>query len=685
MNENALVFRCADISVEDVIEHAIKNPLNLGASDVDVVEAARAQEGEVWSPQLLPYRPWTEGDAGEGAAGAADDLASVRGGTDGDLFVVGALGMGITDEEREELLAQAARFAVGGEGAAAGGAVGAGRIDAGLRDAVKVRQDADGYALVGFDLRRFAEAADAGEDAAVVLPAFVDGVPVVRIAAEAFSRRFVQGVGVRVLVIPDTVRSVAANAFLAVSARRIHVGRSVELLGEQRCDLAGVSPRLARREYSVDARNKRYLARDGSLYADGGRELLFLASPYGERVVLPADAERVAAAAFAEGCEPPSVVDCGGALARVEARNWDDAVWRCPEEAPAHRALAKRGVRLAGPDAVELDGCWYDFDDEGAVLVAGPPQPVSVSRRFAEQAAVRAVAVRKAGGDADAADGAPSPFAAAAEAATEFAAAGYAGSTVEGVSVGESEVLALPREVEGRPLVRIGVRALPWAPPSVIVPDTVRVIERDNACRATKRLVLSEGLEAIGAHCFWSRKLDGPVVVPASVRSVGEGCFEYAVCRLARVGAVVHVSANQLSSCWLADAADGVPFDFARYDEMLRQGESLPDGLGALLHRLAVPYRLDEETRAALVRALRSQGRPALERVAREGDVAMVRALVEAGFIDDEVFERQIELLRACNRTDCVAYLMELHREQREAANAGAAGGAKSLRDRFAL
>src|SRR5699024_3295959 len=125
----------------------------------------------------------------------------------------------------------------------------------------------------------------------------------------------------------------------------------------------GVSPRLARREYSVDARNKRYLARDGSLYADGGRELLFLASPYGERVVLPADAERVAAAAFAEGCEPPSVVDCGGALARVEARNWDDAVWRCPEEAPAHRALAKRGVRLAGPDAVELDGCWYDFDD----------------------------------------------------------------------------------------------------------------------------------------------------------------------------------------------------------------------------------------------------------------------------------------------------------------------------------
>ena len=123
--------------------------------------------------------------------------------------------------------------------------------------------------------------------------------------------------------------------------------------------------------------------------------------------------------------EPPSVVDCGGALCpRGSAELGTTRCGAAPRRPLRTAPLAKRGVRLAGPDAVELDGCWYDFDDEGAVLVAGPPQPVSVSRRFAEQAAVRAVAVRKAGGDADAADGAPSPFAAAAEAATEFAAAG---------------------------------------------------------------------------------------------------------------------------------------------------------------------------------------------------------------------------------------------------------------------
>ena len=56
----------------------------------------------------------------------------------------------------------------------------------------------------------------------------------------------------------------------------------------------------------------------------------------------------------------------------------------------------------------------------------------------------------------------------------------------------------------------------------------------------------------------------------------------------------------------------------------------------------------------------------------------MVRALVEAGFIDERTFDGQIELLRACNRTDCVAYLMEWHRGQ-------GGGKARPSRERFAL
>lgn len=640
MSINDLVFCDKETSIEELIVQVNKNKPSVDISEIEVVDAARAVEGEVWSPQLPAYRAWMAQGSSEG--------------TDGDLLVVGSLGMGLSDEEREVLLSQAieqkqhdvhtARKKLETQ-----------VVD--LRGALGVRRDEDGYAIVAVDLRRFAEAVGQGEGLVVAIPAHLGGVPVVRIAAEAFARRFVQGVGVRLLVIPDTVQRVGTNAFLALSAQHIHVGANVRVLGEQPCDLAGVSPRLRRREYSVDAHNVRFCARNGNLFADDGASLLFLASPYADRVDLPAGIQCVGASAFAAGCEPPSVVSCPSTLARVDAKGWDDAVWLCPPDALAHRVLAARGVRLAGPRAVELAGCWYDFDDEGAVLVAGPPAPTSVSKRFATAAAVRAATLR----GQSAVSNAPSPGKVASAAAH---------------SAAPEDALVLPRVVEGLPLVRIGVRALPHAPASLVVADTVRVIERDNACRYVKRLVLPEGLEVIGAHCFCSRILEGPVPIPASVRAIGEGSFEYAVCRLEHTGTIVHVSADQLLTCFLADAADGVPFDFACYDALLRSGKNLPDNLGAVLHRLAAPYRLEDAARAALVGYLRDRERAAQERVAQEGDRAMVEALVRDGFIDECTFDRQIELLRACNRTDCVLYLMEQHRAQAKP---------MSTKDRFAL
>ena len=640
MSMDDLVFYDAKTPIEELIEHVHKNELQLDAAEVDVVDAARAVDGEVWSPQLPAYRAWAAQGGGEG--------------TDGDLLVVGSLGMGLTDDEREVLLAQA----IERERQAAQRGVDGVRPEAvDLCGALGVRRDEDGYAVVAVDLRRFAAAVGRSEGLVVSLPAHLGGVPVVRIAAEAFARRFVQGVGVRLLVIPDTVERIGANAFLALSAQHIHVGSGVRILGEQPCDLAGVSPRLRRREYSVDARNELFSARDGNLFTDGGASLLFLASPYDERIDLPAGIERVGAAAFAAGCEPPSVVSCPPSLAHVESKGWDDAVWLCPPEALAQRPLAARGVRLAGPHAVELQGCWYDFDEAGAVLVAGPPAPSSVSKRFASAAAVRAATLRGQSAVAQA----PSPGQVAQAAAH---------------STAPEDVLVLPRVVEGRPLVRVGVRALPYAPASLVVADTVRVIERDNACRNAKRLALPEGLEVIGAHCFCSRILDGPVSVPASVRSIGEGSFEYAVCCLEHTGTIVHVSADQLLTCFLADEVDDVPFDYGCYDDLLRSGKNLPDKLGAVLHRLAVPYRLEDATRAWLVAYLREHERTAQERVAQVGDRAMVEALVRDGFIDERTFDRQIELLRASNRTDCVLYLMEQHRAQAKPV---------ATRDRFAL
>ena len=141
MMENTLVYHGAHAPIEELLDHAIKNPVRLDARDVEVVEAARAVEGEVWSPQLPAYRAWAaEGEAGDVAGGA---------GREGDLYSAGALWMG----EFDELLAQAAE-----RDAADAQETPRARMEEGLRGAVGVRQVPGGYALTAFDLRRFAAA-----------------------------------------------------------------------------------------------------------------------------------------------------------------------------------------------------------------------------------------------------------------------------------------------------------------------------------------------------------------------------------------------------------------------------------------------------------------------------------------------------------------------------------------------
>ena len=171
--------------------------------------------------------------------------------------------------------------------------------------------------------------------------------------------------------------------------------------------------------------------------------------------------------------------------------------------------------------------------------------------------------------------------------------------------------------------------------------------------------------------------------------SIGEGCFEYGIVRLEHTGTIVHISANQLLNCFVertddemaalegAGPAERVPFDFERYDRMLCEGRSLPDRLGALVHRIASPAGLAEKKRGNLVAQLRAEADAAMEYVAREGDSETVARLVDVGFIDDATFDRQIELLRRANRTDCVMLLMERRH--------GSAPQQASVKSRFSL
>ncbi len=428
---------------------------------------------------------------------------------------------------------------------------------------------------------------------------------------------------------------------------------------------------------------------DGSAF-----RLLFAEAPYGERLALPDGAQIVGPALLAKGVTPPHVIDAPASLARVDGAVPPETVWRGDDPAALARVVARCGGRVTDFQAVEDAQCWYGFaapapapmaaPDNGdaavagspsapfaaasasptsreAHLVAGPPAPDSVSRQFSSAAHAR--------------------MRGASDVSAREAAASAASAMVAPVSAADR--LALPRTVEGAPLTVVAERALITAPATLAIPDTVRVVRDGNACKGTRKLMLSEGLRTIGAHCFCSRTLAGPVLIPASVTSIGEGSFEYAVVRLAAADVVVHITSDQLMSCFLATPDDGVPFDFARYDDQLLTGRGLPDHLGALLHRLAAPFRLAPAMRDRIVEALRERAVEACQYVAREGDIAMVRALADAGFLDDgDLFDRQIERLRASNRTDCVLFLMNWQHDRTEAARATIP---QRARDRFAL
>lgn len=780
MSGNTVVFRDATSSLDDLIARAQENPVHLMLADVTIEEPGHPIEGENWRPQLAPYKPWVHD--------AALDETEELDGTDGDLLIVGALGMGISDEERMGIIGSAVR-GEGGEGStasmvgrsvegAAEGAVSGGAATAvaparklsphelwtlgqtprwqaeepargnadEARDCetvknretlsitretsmygretfrseeayfatnvpITVRRDGEGYAVSAVHLGKLAEHDLRADSLIVVVPSFIDDVPVVRIASEAFARRFTSGAQVRLLVVPDTVEVVGSQAFSSVSADVVYLGAGVRTYDPAPLDMALPNPRLEARSYAVSSANERFAVKDGCLIermGAGGSEgggfglpassprhdadswrLVFAQAPYEERFEVPAGVRVVGAAAFAKGCPAPRVIDAPDSLERVDGSVAPETLWRAGDPMALARIVARCGGRVTDFQAVEENQCWYGFAGgdvvagEGGVakevgtarevgaaagggmrtahLVAGPPAPDSPSRQFSSAAHARmrgatAVSAREAAASAASAMAAP---------------------------VSAADRLALPREVGGAPLAYVAERALITAPATLVIPDTVREVRDGNACKGTRKLMLPEGLRTIGAHCFCSRTLVSPVLIPASVTSIGEGSFEYAIVRLAAADAVVHITSDQLISCFLEDAEDGIPFDFARYDDQLLVGRGLPDHLGALLHRVAAPFRLVPEMRDCIVEALRERAAEAVQYVAREGDIAMVRALADAGFLNDaELFDRQIERLRASNRTDCVLFLMNWQHDRQEAARAATP---KRARDRFAL
>ena len=623
-----MFFIDATTPLDVLVADAQESPIDLSLEDVRVIDNM-VPSGEIFSPQLLPYKEWIAT-----SPVAAEDE---RG-----LFEAGALHM-VDDDTFQELLSSASssEFSLEGHAVDANGHP----IDRGARRAVAsspdevpqdgiigVRDDPDGWAIVEVDLHEYKNRLGRKvSDLVVVLPRTIDGRPVVRIGGGAFRARLVNGVGVRLVVTPDSVAHIRRDAFAPLAVNDVYLSRSVQVIEPQEFNAKTATVRADRISFHVDPRNPAFASRGGSLYTRDGKELLFQAFPYPPQLALPDGLEAVGPAAFVRNTPGPEVVLCPPSLTRVESKPTPDRLWNpetlwvCEDGSKLARTLNSMRPLTLSPRFVRDDeGFYYDVTADGDAWLARSPR--------------------------------------------------------------EYGRLTLPDSVDGHPVVGVREGALPKRLTGLVVPPTVRSIGANNVCTGLEELVLPDGIEEIGAASFRSRKIAGVVRLPASLRSIGPCCFEGALCRLEACGVTVQVSVNQQISCF-RDAStraedgtdDGIPFDFAAYDEYLVSSHHVPDRLGAVLLRVQNPYRMADRTKREIADWLKRNEEKAIDRVGRIGDPQLLDRLCEIGFITEATIDRQAETLRRLHRTDAVLFLMDYRQKHFGAAQR------TDVRSRFAL
>lgn len=617
-----MFFMDATTPLETLVAFAQENPIDLSLDDVRVIDNM-VPSGEIFSPQLLPYKEWIA------TAPVAEE--DERG-----LFEAGALHM-VDDDTFQELLdsASSSEFSLEGYAVDANGhpidpskqrAVAASPDEVPQDGIIGVRDDPDGWAIVEVDLHEYKNRLGRKvTDLVVVLPRSIDGRPVVRLGGGAFRARLVNGVGVRLVVTPDSVAHIRRDAFAPLAVEDVFISRSVQVVEPQEFNAKTATVRAEHISFHVDPRNPAYASHGGSLYTRDGTELLFQAFPYPEELTLPDGLERIDAGAFVRNTPGPAIVRCPGTLSRVDSKPTPDRLWNpetlwvCADGSKLSRTLNSMRPLTLSPRFVRADGgFYYDVTEAGEAVLARSPR--------------------------------------------------------------EWGRLELPSEVQGHPVAGVREGALPKRLEGLVVPPTVRFIGPNNICTGLVELVLPDGIQEIGEASFRSRKLAGVVRLPASLKSIGPGCFEGALCLLEACGATVQVSVNQQVSCFLATPGeDGVPFDFAAYDEYLTSGHHVPDRLGAILLRMQNPYRMGERAKADILAWLRRNEEAAMERVGRIGDPRLLDHLCELGFITEETIDRQAEMLRRLHRTDAVLFLMDYRQKHFGAARQ------ESVHSRFAL
>ncbi|MDR1931333.1 MAG: leucine-rich repeat domain-containing protein [Spirochaetales bacterium] len=94
---------------------------------------------------------------------------------------------------------------------------------------------------------------------------------------------------------------------------------------------------------------------------------------------------------------------------------------------------------------------------------------------------------------------------------------------------GENEILIIPSEIEGYPVVQVGVN---WVvsgwPYVVIIPDGVQTIGHLAFAKTrVKRVVLPDSVTSIGALAFANCTSLTDINIPANIKTIGAGAFQY--------------------------------------------------------------------------------------------------------------------------------------------------------------
>lgn len=492
------------------------------------------------------------------------------------------------------------------------------------------------YSLLAADLHSFARDAGLPLSGLVLrLPSSIDGVPLTRISSEAFRPWLSYGASIRLLILPEGMEEVSDEALSPLCFEHCHLPSTLERFGSRnvRWNKLTCYPRRVR--YSVSNENASFAAKDGSLFDADGKTLVAQSYPFADAVSIPNGTVAIRADAFMHTPHPPKTILCPDSLETVDDLVDEFAVWACRQDGSLARSIRARNGYTISQEGKEEGGIVYDRAGDAASLVLCRP-------------------------DRD-----------------------------------ETTILDA---IDGAALRTIGTHSLKGSFDTLALPAHVRVIEDGNAPHPCRKLVLNEGLEAIGERCFPELAAEVPVRIPRSVRAIGKGSFLGVTLGFDALDAVVAIPVGshalfepcryleneegELVCAGPCDSSNGaeepkrpvstgsettlepdaivVPFDMNAYDDMLLSSRYMKNKSRMLLFRFESGVALPETRTREFARLLKSDQESVLELVAAASDAPRtVKRLAQAGFYDNELAERQCEILRRARKTKALHVLME--------------------------